>query len=49
MGERQDEQGTQIGNLREAVAGLRVKAGVWGGLAGLLPALGALLFWMLGR
>jgi len=46
---RQDAQGEQIIALRESVAGLRVKAGVWGLIAGALPALGATLLWFFGR
>jgi len=46
---RQDAQGEQIIALRESVAGLRVKAGVWGLIAGAFPALGAALLWFFGR
>jgi len=46
---RQDAQGEQIVALRESVAGLRVKAGVWGLIAGAFPALGAALLWFFGR
>jgi len=46
---RQDAQGEQIVALRESVAGLRVKAGVWGLIAGAFPALGAGLLWLFGR
>ena len=46
---RQDAQGEQIMALRESVAGLRVKAGVWGLIAGAFPSLGAVLLWFFGR
>jgi hypothetical protein len=46
---RQEAQGEQITKLRESVAGLRVKAGVWGLIAGAFPALGAALLWFFGR
>lgn len=34
---------------REAIAGLNVKAGVWGLLGGLIPAFGALVLWAMNR
>ncbi len=36
----------RIVGLGEAVAGLRVKSGIWGALAGLIPALLALLYFI---
>ena len=49
LDEGQTENRRSIGNLREAVAGLKVKAGLWGAVAGFLPGLGAVLLWLLKR
>ena len=35
--------------LREAVAGLRVRSGLWGAVSGAVPAIAALLWWLLKR
>ena len=51
LDERQQQEGRdtrqEITSLRVVVAGLKVKAGVWGAVAGFLPALAALLLWLL--
>ena len=33
--------------LRESVAGLRVRSGLWGAASGAIPATAALLWWLL--
>lgn len=36
--------GSQIADLKVQVATLQVKSGLWGGAAGLIPAIGALIY-----
>lgn len=44
---------TKVGEFniysRVEIAKLNVKAGIWGGLSGLLTAIGAMLIWMVSR
>ncbi len=44
---REDQRATQAGitDLRVDVAGLKVKAGIWGAIAGIIPA-GLVAFWL---
>ncbi len=39
----------QVTLMRIEVAALKVKAGVWGAMAGAVPALGALAIWLMSR
>ena len=47
MKQAQSEHGETLGHIREAVAALRVKAGLWGLLGGLIPVVIALSLWAL--
>jgi len=45
----QHEQAREMVLLREDVAGLKVKAGIWGAIAGAIPAVVVALYWFLKR
>lgn len=38
-----------IGTIKTEIATLKVRSGVWGGVAGLIPAIGVLIYWVLSR
>ena len=38
---------SHVVQIRIDVSALKIRAGVWGALAGLLPAIGVAIFWML--
>ena len=49
-----DDHGKDIGKIREdtarmrvEVGALKVRSGIWGALAGVIPALGVAIFWLL--
>ena len=41
-----DEIGEYITKLRIEVAGLKIKSGVWGAIAGMIPAMGLFLLYI---
>ena len=41
------QQGQTLALIQAAIAGLQVKAGLWGAIAGAIPAVAALLFILL--
>ena len=45
----QHEQAREMVLLREDVAGLKVKAGIWGAIAGAIPAVVVALYWFLSK
>ncbi|HLA82470.1 MAG TPA: hypothetical protein VJP78_12760 [Thermoleophilia bacterium] len=45
----QHEQAREMVLLREDVAGLKVKAGIWGAIAGAIPAIVVALYWFWGH
>jgi len=43
LGEQNKLQDEKIGNIREDIAGLKIKSGVWGAIAGCIPVVLAVL------
>ncbi len=44
---RMDTTAKEIVTIREAIAGLKIKSGIWGAIAGTIPVLIALAIWVL--
>ena len=47
QGDVQEEMRTMLQAISVEVAMLKVKSGIWGGIAGLVPALGLLIYFII--
>ena len=49
LNERYEALDSKVTTIMTEIAALKVKAGIWGLMGGLIPAIGVLIWWLVGR